>query len=99
MIVASGAEKVFEIGPFWRAENENTFRHLEETIGLDVEFVSPQSLKEVLILAYSVIFKVFEDLKLENLASFEVTLLEPDKLPIITYMEAVELLNKNGFPF
>ncbi len=99
MVVVSGVEKVFEIGPFWRAESENTFRHLEESIGLDVEFSSPKSLKEVLMLAYSVIFKVFEDLKVANMASFEVSLLEPDKLPIITYREAVDLLNKNGFPF
>ncbi len=99
MVVVSGVEKVFEIGPFWRAETENTFRHLEESIGLDVELSSPKSLKEVLILAYSVIFKVFEDLKTANMASFEVSLLEPEKLPIITYREAVDLLNKNGFPF
>ena len=99
MIVASGVEKIFEIGPFWRAESENTFRHLEESIGLDVEFSSPKSLKEVLLLAYSTIFKVHEDLKNANLSNFDISLLEPDKLPIITYKEAVDLLNKNGFPF
>lgn len=99
MVVVSGMDKVFEIGPFWRAESENTFRHLEESIGLDVEFSSPKSLKEVLTLAYSVVFKVFEDLKSANMTSFEVSLLEPDKLPIITYKEAVDILNKNGFPF
>ena len=99
MVVVSGVEKVFEIGPFWRAESENTFRHLEESIGLDVEFSSPKSLKEVLILAYSVIYKVFEELKAANMTSFEVCLLEPDKLPIITYREAIDLLNKNGLPF
>ena len=99
MIVVSGVEKIFEIGPFWRAETENTLRHLEESIGLDVEYSSPKSLKEVLLLAYSVIFNVFENLKDERLASPSIILLEPNKLPIITYEEAVELLNKNGFPF
>jgi aspartyl-tRNA synthetase len=99
MVVVSGVEKVFEIGPFWRAESENTFRHLEESIGLDVEFNSPKSLKEVLMLAYSVIFRVFEDLKNANLVNFEISLLKPDELPIITYKEAVDLLNKNCFSF
>jgi len=99
MVVVSGVDKVFEIGPFWRAESENTFRHLEESIGLDVEFSSPKSLKEVLLLSYSVIFEVFKDLKKDGLIGFNLSLFDPEKLPIITYGEAVDLLNKNGFPF
>ena len=99
MVVVSGVEKVFEIGPFWRAESEKTFRHLVESIGLDVEFSSPKSLKEVLTLAYSIIFKVYKDFKNANLTSLEMSLVEPDKLPVITYMEAIDLLNENGFPF
>ncbi|HUD44222.1 MAG TPA: amino acid--tRNA ligase-related protein [Patescibacteria group bacterium] len=99
MVVVSGIEKVFEIGPFWRAESEKTFRHLVESIGLDVEFSSPKSLNEVLILAYSIIFEVYKDFKNTNLTSFEISLPEPEKLPVITYMEAIDLLNKNGFPF
>lgn len=99
MVVVSGVEKVFEIGPFWRAESEKTFRHLIESIGLDVEFSSPKSLNEVLILAYSIIFEVYKDFKNANLTNLEMFLVEPDKLPIITYMEAINLLNKNGFPF
>lgn len=99
MVVVSGVEKVFEIGPFWRAESEKTFRHLVESIGLDVEFSSPKSLNEVLMLAYSIIFEVYKDLKNANLTSLEISLVKPDELPIITYLEAIDLLNKNGFPF
>lgn len=99
MVVVSGVEKIFEIGPFWRAESEKTFRHLVESIGLDVEFSSPKSLQEVLTLAYSIIFEVYKDFKKANLTSLEISLVEPDKLPIITYKDAIDLLNENGFPF
>ncbi|KKT13263.1 MAG: Aspartate-tRNA ligase [Candidatus Falkowbacteria bacterium GW2011_GWF2_43_32] len=99
MMVVSGMEKVFEIGPFWRAESENTFRHLEESIGLDVEFSSPKSLTEVMLLAYSIIIQVFEAIKNDALVNSSILLPAPDRLPVITYMEAIELLNNNGFPF
>lgn len=37
MLVASRFERVFEIGPIFRAENSNTARHLTEFTGLDME--------------------------------------------------------------
>jgi nondiscriminating aspartyl-tRNA synthetase len=37
MMMAAGFEKVFEIGPIFRAEEHNTVRHLNEATSLDVE--------------------------------------------------------------
>lgn len=37
MCVMSDFERVFEIGPVFRAENSNTHRHLCEFTGLDFE--------------------------------------------------------------
>ncbi|KEG00644.1 aspartate--tRNA ligase, putative [Plasmodium vinckei vinckei] len=37
MCINSGFDRVFEIGPVFRAENSNTYRHLCEYVSLDVE--------------------------------------------------------------
>ena len=37
MCIAADMERVFEIGPVFRAENSNTHRHLTEFTGLDLE--------------------------------------------------------------
>lgn len=38
MAITSGFEKVFEIGPVFRAEKSNSYRHATEFTGFDVEF-------------------------------------------------------------
>ena len=38
MAMASGFERVFEVGPVFRAENSNTNRHTTEFTGFDLEF-------------------------------------------------------------
>ncbi len=42
-------ERVFEIGPVFRAENANTHRHLCEFTGLDIEMTIKTFLKMVII--------------------------------------------------
>jgi aspartyl-tRNA synthetase len=37
MAISGGFERVFEVGPVFRAENSNTHRHLCEFVGLDAE--------------------------------------------------------------
>jgi len=37
MAICGDFERVFEIGPVFRAENSNTNRHLCEFTGLDIE--------------------------------------------------------------
>ena len=37
MAICGGYERVFEVGPVFRAENSNTHRHLCEFVGLDAE--------------------------------------------------------------
>ena len=38
MAIAAGMERVFEVGPVFRAENSNTNRHTTEFSGFDIEF-------------------------------------------------------------
>jgi aspartyl-tRNA synthetase len=98
MIVASGLPRVYEIGPFWRAEASQSYRHLQESIGLDIEMSNPADLSEIYKTAYTIILAVNKyciatyGTKDQNLV-----LPEPDKVPVITYAEAVELLTSKGF--
>jgi len=96
MIVASGVEKIFEIGPFWRAEESTTYRHLLESTGLDVEFANPKDLSSVYTLAYESI--IAADKAISASAGVTSPLLLPvsNKVPVLTYSECVELLRSKG---
>uniref|UniRef100_A0A7S4KU94 aspartate--tRNA ligase n=1 Tax=Paramoeba aestuarina TaxID=180227 RepID=A0A7S4KU94_9EUKA len=48
MAVTADLQKVFEVGPVFRAENSNTHRHLTEFIGLDMEMMFKEHYHEVL---------------------------------------------------
>ena len=39
MAVMADLDRVYEVGPLFRAENSNTSRHLVEFVGLDLEMV------------------------------------------------------------
>ena len=48
MAMASGFEKIFEVGPVFRAENSNTNRHATEYTCFDVEFSYIDSFEDVM---------------------------------------------------
>lgn len=97
MIVASGLDKIYEIGPFWRKEEKTTYRHLAESMGLDVEYSNPASLEEVYNLAYSTILEL--DKKIRKKAKVKQVLHLPavDDIPTLTYSECIELLRSKGY--
>lgn len=47
MAVCGGFERVFEVGPVFRAESSDTHRHLCEFVGLDVEMALRDHYSEV----------------------------------------------------
>lgn len=98
MIVASGLDRIFEIGPFWRMEENTTYRHLLESIGLDVEFSNPTDISEVYGLAYTTILTV--DKSIVKSAGMSKSLLELppiSRVPVLTYRECIELLRSKGY--
>lgn len=98
LVVVSGLLKIFEIGPFWRLETEETFRHLQETIGVDVEYSNPKKLSEIYRLAYSIINQVakcLHDFGYTNM--HKLNLPDIKNLPILQYSEAIEKLNAKGY--
>ena len=48
MAISADFGKVYEIGPVFRAENSNTYRHLTEYTGLDLEMQIDEHYHEVL---------------------------------------------------
>ena len=63
MAIASDLERVFEIGPVFRAEKSNTRRHLCEFVGLDMEMAFNLHYNEVIAVLHDVFAKMFDGLE------------------------------------
>jgi aspartyl/asparaginyl-tRNA synthetase len=63
MALCGDLQRVFEIGPVFRAENSNTNRHLCEFTGLDVEMEFKNHYFEVLDLIGDLVHFMLEQMK------------------------------------
>ncbi|KAH9014212.1 aspartyl-tRNA synthetase [Lactarius hengduanensis] len=63
MAIAADFERVYEIGPVFRAEDSNTHRHLTEFIGLDLEMTIEEHYHEVMELLDGLFKHLFQSLK------------------------------------
>ena len=99
MMVAAGFEKVYEIGPVFRAEKSHTSRHLSEFTGIDMEMGFIKNQNDVINVIEKLCIYIVKDIK-ENcvcdLKILGVDLEVPQKIPRITMAEAKELLLKEG---
>jgi nondiscriminating aspartyl-tRNA synthetase len=98
MMMAAGFEKVFEIGPIFRAEEHNTTKHLNEATSIDVE-VSFADHHEVMNLLEHIIVHTYSAVN-ENcqgaLEALEIGSLTVPKSPFerLPYTEAIEIAAK-----
>ena len=105
MVLCSDFNKVFEIGPVFRAEDSNTNRHLCEFTGLDVEMTFKHHYFEVLDVLADMLTHIFEGLEerfQKELGTVrEQYPFEPFKCkkPVvrIDFKDAVKLLAENGY--
>jgi len=102
MAMAAGYERVFEVGPVFRADPSFTSRHMTEFTGVDMEMSWIESHEDVMAfmerwLAYTY-QRVIEEHQEAIEAAFDVVL-EAPKLPFprITMAEAHELLKEIGY--
>ena len=65
MAMASGFERIFEVGPVFRAENSNTNRHATEFTGFDLEFSYINSFEDVMNLEAEILTYALGKLKEE----------------------------------
>ena len=63
MCIMGDLERVFEVGPVFRAENSHTGRHLTEFTGLDFEMEIKESYREALEVTDEFMVKIFEGIK------------------------------------
>ncbi|KAL2754812.1 hypothetical protein ACRALDRAFT_1051327 [Sodiomyces alcalophilus JCM 7366] len=106
--IAGGRERVFSIGPVFRAENSNTSRHMTEFTGLDVEMEIRHSYIEVLSLLEGVLLAIFRGIQERCADEIEIVrsvyhsepllLPEPGKEVRLTFAEAQKLLREEGPP-
>lgn len=63
MMICSDFEKVYEIGPVFRAENSLSHRHMTEFVGLDLEMTIDTHYHEVLDVFDKLFVSIFKQLK------------------------------------
>ncbi|RLN14318.1 hypothetical protein BBJ28_00012119 [Nothophytophthora sp. Chile5] len=100
----AGLERVFEIGPVFRAENANTHRHMCEFVGLDLEMTIKEHYHEVLEVFSDLFIYIFDGL--QERYSKELAIIneqhpfEPLKYKrpslIVNYEEGVKMLTEAG---
>lgn len=62
MCVMSDFDRVFEIGPVFRAEKARTHRHLTEFTGLDIEMTITEHYYELMDFCEELFYYIFENL-------------------------------------
>ena len=98
MMMAAGFEKVYEIGPIFRAEEHNTTKHLNEATSIDIE-VSYADHLEVMRILEELIVKTYEYVQAtcsDQLANLEIAdfVIPTAPFPRIPYREAIEIAQK-----
>lgn len=99
--VIAGFERVYEIGPAFRAEPHHTTRHLTEYTSVDLEMGFIDSYEDVMDAVEGVVRSMVESAvsryrkRIEEFFPDAVTKL-PNKFPRITIREAYELLEQAG---
>ncbi len=95
MMMAAGFEKVFEIGPIFRAEEHNTTKHLNEATSIDIE-VSFADHHAVMGLLEELIVAVYQDVNercATALEMLEIGALQVPEAPFprLPYSEAIRM--------
>ncbi|NOZ83194.1 MAG: aspartate--tRNA(Asn) ligase [Euryarchaeota archaeon] len=100
MLMATGFDRVFEIATYFRAEEHDTIWHLNEITAIDCELAFISSHGDVMDVIESLVHAMLQGV--ESNCSRELELLDAElpecrRIPRITYEEALEMLEEQGF--
>ncbi|GAA6054399.1 hypothetical protein JCM3770_002238 [Rhodotorula araucariae] len=104
MCIAADMEKVYEIGPVFRAEDSNTHRHLTEFMGLDLEMAFEEHYHEVMETIDGMLKHIFAGLKQRYAHEIDTVRTQfpheeftwlPETL-VLKHTEAIKLLQEAG---
>lgn len=90
-------DRVFEVGPVFRAEKHNTVRHLNEYTGLDFEMGYIEDFSEIMAMEGAMLSYVMQLLSEEyqkELSLLEITLPDTTKIPSARFDEAKRLASE-----
>ena len=100
ILMSTGLDRVFEIGPAFRAENSNTNRHVTEFISFDGEMSWIENEEQVMAMIEEIIDHVLTGLKekgAKQLALLGKEINVPARpYPILTYSECLRIVNDGG---
>ncbi|KAK7178056.1 aspartyl-tRNA synthetase [Paraphaeosphaeria sporulosa] len=105
MCISADFSRVYEIGAVFRAENSNTYRHLTEYTGLDLEMSIDEHYHEVLRVLDRTFKNIFKGIYQRYRPEIEVVkkhfphedLVWLDETPIIPFAEGIRMLNESGW--
>lgn len=104
MCIAADFERVYEIGPVFRAEDSNTHRHLTEFTGLDLEMAIEEHYHEAMEVLDNMLKYIFTELKAKHQKEIDAIGLQypaeefkwREETLKLTFAEAVDLLVESG---
>lgn len=92
MLVGAGFERVFEVGPVFRAEEHHTSRHLNEFISLDIEMGFAEDVNVLMDLEESFLRSLLIDLH-ERFSTITIAP-ELSSIPRLALGEALEVIHR-----
>ncbi|KAJ7110159.1 hypothetical protein C8R44DRAFT_833660 [Mycena epipterygia] len=109
MAIAADFERVYEIGPVFRAEDSNTHRHLTEFMGLDLEMTIEEHYHEVMELLDGLFLSIFRGLREKYQSDIEIVGKQfpadefkwregPEGTLKLTFRQAIDILVEDGVP-
>lgn len=98
MLMATGLDRVYEIGWYFRAEEHNTRRHLNESTAIDVEMAFLKSEEDVMNILERLIRHVCKSLRdMEELSILNVNIDIPSlPFPRLKYEDALDIIRGKG---
>ncbi|MEM0449641.1 MAG: aspartate--tRNA(Asn) ligase [Methanomassiliicoccales archaeon] len=101
ILMSTGLDRVYEIGPAFRAEPSDTVRHVSEFISFDGEVAHITSMKDILEVLEGCVQYTIKKIAaeaIEHLTKMDVEVRVPrSPYPVITYSSAIDMLDDEGF--
>ncbi len=95
MMMAAGFDRVYEIGPIFRAEEHNTTKHLNEATSIDIEasFLDEQDVMEILEELIVAVYRHVKEHCTDALATLDLPDLSAPRIPFprLPYEKAVAI--------
>jgi aspartyl-tRNA synthetase len=100
MLMATGLDRVFEIGPAFRAEHSNTNRHVTEFSSFDGEMAWIEKEEDIMAMIEEVVDYVLVNLKVRGKKHLDVLgkeIVVPKRpYPMLSYTECLKTVNEKG---